>query len=444
MIKYFLLLFLFLSSPAHAMTVDEVTSPRGLNVWFVQDKTTPTVTVSFAFRGGTETDPESKQGLAFLMANAMTEGTADMPADVFQQVLSDRNIALGFTAARESVSGSLRYLLRYQDTALELARSALHMPAFRAADIARLQAQMLAALRQQEADPGFRAARLTMRQVFDNHPYGFAARGTPQSVKAISPTDVRAAHKKQFTRARLLVVVVGDTTAAEAGKIADKLFADLPKGTAPTLTSTARQNVGAVWYSPWSASEQNSIVFTAPGVAVTDPDYPAALILNDLVGAGGFRALLMNRLRQEMGATYGISAGLQSLDALAFTMGQSSVAAETTDTAIQLIRSTWGEVRELPFSGDDIAVSKNYLQSSFSRDLTSSQAVASYLLGLRISRLPRDYAEQLPQALATVTETDLTRVAARLYDPQQLSFVVVGQTIPSAKSRTVTSLWSAE
>lgn len=439
-----LLSVLLSAMPAQAMTVTETTSPRGISVWFVQDATTPTVTVGFAFRGGTEMDPPDQQGRAYLMASALTEGSTEMEADVFKQLLNDRNISMGFTAARESVSGTVRYLLRYEDTALDLARAAIHNPAFRANDIARLQAQMLASLRQQEADPDFRAARLTMQQVFQGHAYSLAARGTPQTIKNIKADGVRAAHKKQFTRAGLLVVVVGDTTAQHAAAIADSLFADLPKGHTASIPPTVRQNVGHVWYSPWAASEQNSLSFTAPGVAVTDPDYPAALVLNDLAGAGGFRALLMNRLREELGATYGISAGLQSMDALAFTMGHTSVQHDATNSAMRLIRDTWGAVRDVPFDDAAIDISKNYLQSSFSRDLTSSQAIADYLLGLRLARLPRDYADTFPEALAAVTRDDLLRVAARLYDPQSLSFVVVGPTAPDAKDRTITNIWTVE
>lgn len=437
------LLILLLLWPVHAraMVIQEITTPRGIAVWFVPDRTTPTLTVRFAFQGGSEADPATKAGRAHLMAAALNEGTAELEADTFQQLLADRNITLSFSAGREQVGGTLRYLRRYEETALTLAHDALRQPAFRTEDVARLQAQTLAILQTEATDPDFRAARLTMRQVFGAHAYGQAARGTPTSIKGITPADLRALHREQFTRARLLVAVVGDASTTEVARVVDRLFGALPAGekwVAPQLT---RQHIGALWYSPWTASEQNTIVFTAPAVSPHNADYPAALILNDLTGAGGFRALLMERLRQDLGATYGISAGMQNVAALDFTMGQTSVAPAETASTLALIRDTWAEATRMPFSDEAIAISKNYLSSSFTRDLTSSGAIANYVLGLRLAALPKDYATRLPAALAAVTPADLERVAARLYDPAALSFVVVGPSAPAGATKSLPDIW---
>lgn len=444
--KHLLLILILIIYPAaaHALVPQVVTSPKGIPVWFVHDATTPTTTLSFAFRGGSEQDPAEKQGRAFLMAAALTEGTQDMPADVFQQLLADKNISLGFSAGREALTGSLRFLNRYHDTALELVREAIYRPAFHSNDVGRLQAQMLASLKRQESDADFRAARLMMQQTFGGTAYANAPRGTPKTIPALTPDDLRGLHRQAFTRANILVVVVGDTTASGAGKLADAVFGDLRAGTDGATQKVDRRNVGQTWFTPWMDSEQNTIMFSAPGLAMRDADYPAALILNDLVGAGGFRAMLMEQLRKGLGATYGISASLQHLDGANFTMGSTSVQPPMTREAMQLIRDSWGSVRALPFSDSQVAVSKNYLQSAFSRDLISSQAVASYLLGLRIARLPANYADTLPKQLESVTRDDLSRVAARLYDPTQLSFVVAGPKKVEPADRTINNIWTVQ
>ena len=50
-------------SPAHAVEVQRVISPDGIEAWLVEDHTVPIIAVNFAFEGGAAQDPEGKAGL---------------------------------------------------------------------------------------------------------------------------------------------------------------------------------------------------------------------------------------------------------------------------------------------------------------------------------------------------------------------------------------------
>ena len=55
---------LLLALPADAMRIKEVTSPKGIKGWLIQDQRVPLFTMNFAFRGGAALDPVGKEGLA--------------------------------------------------------------------------------------------------------------------------------------------------------------------------------------------------------------------------------------------------------------------------------------------------------------------------------------------------------------------------------------------
>src|SRR5215471_5713237 len=44
--------------PAHAMKIQEITSPGGLKTWLVEEHSVPLVAMRFAFEGGNAQDPQ--------------------------------------------------------------------------------------------------------------------------------------------------------------------------------------------------------------------------------------------------------------------------------------------------------------------------------------------------------------------------------------------------
>ena len=69
---------------------------------------------------------------------------------------------------------------------------------------------------------------------------------------------------------------------------------------------------------------------------------------------------------------------------------------------------------------------KTYLTGSFPLRLTSNDRIAGLLVSMQVNDLGIDYLERRNSFIEAVTLDDLKRVAARLYDPDGLLTVVVG------------------
>ena len=82
--------------PAQALTVQKVVSPLGIEAWLVEDHTNSIIATEIDFRGGSSLDPESKAGLATMVAGLLDEGAGDMDSQTFQGKLEDLAISLGF------------------------------------------------------------------------------------------------------------------------------------------------------------------------------------------------------------------------------------------------------------------------------------------------------------------------------------------------------------
>src|SRR4029077_14976685 len=67
------------------------------------------------------------------------------------------------------------------------------------------------------------------RLVYGFHPYGLPQSGTPDTLSAISRSDLAAFHRKYFLPNNAILAIVGDVTADEAFSTAKKVFGDWEK-----------------------------------------------------------------------------------------------------------------------------------------------------------------------------------------------------------------------
>ncbi len=123
-------LALVASVAAHAMTIERIVSPAGIEAWLVQDKSVPLVALQYSFHGGASQDSAEKLGTASLAANMVDEGAGDLDSKTFHERMENHAIELNFSVSRDYFNGSLRTLTEHRDEAFDLLRLALTAPRF--------------------------------------------------------------------------------------------------------------------------------------------------------------------------------------------------------------------------------------------------------------------------------------------------------------------------
>src|SRR5260370_23398928 len=84
-----------LSTPSHAAAkIQHLTSPGGIEAWFVQDATVPLIAMEYAFGGGATQDPADKPGVGNLVAGLLHEGSGDLDSKTVHERLDRRAIQL--------------------------------------------------------------------------------------------------------------------------------------------------------------------------------------------------------------------------------------------------------------------------------------------------------------------------------------------------------------
>jgi zinc protease len=427
MIRALFAAFVALALPAHAeMQIKEVVSPGGITAWLVEDHNIPFTALEIQFRGGTSLDAPGKRGAVNLMTALIEEGAGDMDSRAFAEARDGLAASFGFDSGVDSVSVSARFLTENRDQAITLLREALVNPRFDQSAIDRVREQVLSNLRSDEKDPDTLASRALYQSAFGDHPYGSPGEGTIETVTALTRDDILAAHKGALARDRIYVAAAGDITAEELGLLLDRLFGDLP-ATGTPLPDRApwllESGVNVIDFP----TPQSTVLFGQVGIPREDPDFFAAFILNEALGGGRFTARLMSEIREKRGLTYGIGSYLVGLDQAEMYLGQFSASNEKVAEAVEVLRAEWAKIAAEGLTDEELATTKTYLTGSYPLRFDSNANIANILVGMQMDDLPIDYPVTRNAKIEAVTMEDIRRVARRLYQPDALHFVVVGQ-----------------
>jgi predicted Zn-dependent peptidase len=272
---------------------------NGLKVIVKRRPNAPTVAAGLFIRGGSRNLTPQTAGIENLMLATAAEASKKFPRDVMRKELTKMasNISAG---ANEDFSViSLISTRPNFDRTWEIFTDAVMNPSFAPEEFELVRSRILTALRNQSISPDSALDNLQDKVVYANHPYANDPNGTPETIAAFKPEDLRAYHQKVMTTSQLLLVVVGDVDPAMLQKRVAESLGKLPKGNyketplpqlafdKPSLDVTSR------------AIETKYIkgVFAAP--SLSNPDYYAMRVAMTLL-----QSKVINEVRNKRQLSY--------------------------------------------------------------------------------------------------------------------------------------------
>ena len=168
-------------------------------------------------------------------------------------------------------------------------------------------------------------------------------------------------------------------------------------------------------------------LFGHEGIARDDPDFFPAFVLNQVLGGGNFRSRLMQEVRVERGLTYGVYSFLGLSEYGQTLGGRFSSSNELVAEAIEVIRAEWTDLAENGVTDEELEAAQRFLTGAYPLRFDGNGRIAGILAGMQADGMPVDYIATRNDRVDAVTAEDIRRVAARLLQPEDLHFVVVGR-----------------
>ncbi len=401
---------------------------NGLKLVVVENHEVPFISASLNFKVGSFAEDPAFPGTAAMAFSMVTRGTFVRDAEALAAELEKHAINLSAGAGHDSGNVNVSSLPEQFERSLRLLSEVVQVPAFDAGEFKTLRDQLLTGMAISEKTPSVQADRDFDKALWGDHPYGRPAEGTSANVQQLQLDLVADWWAEHARPENAVLYIAGDVSVDDAAAAADR-FLGTWEGEGDAITTALpafkppEQTTIRLVDKPGAI--QSEIRAGHQGITRRSHYYAPGVVLTQVFG-GAFSSRLMEKIRVELGLTYGASGGLASqrfggtFKVRTFTKTPTS--AETVNAVIDEVRRM---VDEPPTESElDDAVS--YLAGSFAGSLETPQAVSGRLWTLELNDLPGDYWATYLQRIAATSRDDVAAAARDLLHPDQMVIVVVG------------------
>nr|WP_167855328.1 pitrilysin family protein [Hymenobacter wooponensis] len=418
----------FLQTPLFKVpTIWNASLANGLRVYGIDNREIPLVSFDVTIPGGHSLDPLSKAGTASLLAQMLTQGTAQKTPAQLEEAIDLLGASIAVTSTNEEIRVQARCLARNFGPTLALVQEMLLQPRWDAVEFARLKSSLATNLKGQEANAASVASLTFFKLLYGpNHILSTPSIGTLETTAGITLDDVKAYYNTNISPAGAAVHVVGAIDQSTVAAALQPLGASWAAKAVsqPKQELPAQTRGGHVYFVDVPDAKQSVLYIGKLALTGTDPDLSKATFANAVLGSGA-SGRLTQLLRIQKGYTYGANSSVLELKEMAPFVVTTSVRANATGASLQLIRQLLTDYGPT-FSPADVEIAKSKILKGNTLVYESQGAKLGILR--RISKFNRSpkFLEDDQQKLLQMGVTDFQATIGKYMPEKELVYVVVG------------------
>ena len=330
--------------------------------------------------------------------------------------------------------------------ALALAADLLKNPAFPEAEFEQLRMQAITGLEAARKEPNT-AVSQAMAAHFDpwpaDHPLRFKSLDEQLAQwKALKLEDVIAFHRNFYGTAEGEIAIVGDFDPASVKAQLQQLFPNWvsPKPYVPIDTHyTAVAPETKRMETPDKSNAVVAARFNLP-LNDTDPDYPALLVANHVLGSSTLASRLGRRLRETEGLTYGVSSSLSAdsspdgKDNAGNLVIQAIAAPQNVDKLVTGLREEVAKLVREGIKEDELRSSVNAMLTQRQQARAEDDTIASALARNLYLDRTMAWSGEIDAKLKSLTVDQVNAAIRRHFKPEALSVYAAGDFAKAASA----------
>lgn len=397
---------------------------NGITLYVMEDHELPLLNISAVIRTGSIYDPEGKEGLAEIAGNVMRiGGTAHLTGSTIDSELDYMAATISFSMGKEQGSATLSVLKKDMGKGLEIFSDIIKNPVFEKAKLELARNLKIEALKRIYDNPQQLAFREFVRLIYRGNPRSRLP--SIKSIERIKRSDLVQFHKNFFFPQNIMMAVTGDITKDEAVSLINHYFGEWNvTGSVDTVPVPEQSSERSINYA--SKDSPQSIViagYVTPGKG--DPDYYSFVILDFILGSGGFRSRILSEVRNNLGLAYSAGSFYSTHSEYGIFTAYAMTKTSSTVRALSAIRSILHDIIKAKVTKEELAWAKKSINNNFVFSFSSVRKVAMQQMMLEYQKLPEDFLTSFRDRINGVTSEDLQKVAERyLADRYETIFVL--------------------
>ncbi|OJW49144.1 MAG: hypothetical protein BGO67_11325 [Alphaproteobacteria bacterium 41-28] len=424
----FFLCFLFcvsiISVRADVLPIQSFKTPSGLEVWLVEDNTSPVISLVFKFDRAKLRSPFKPEtslfhsailtGAGILSPLEMDRFSKETPAWASLEIgISQTTLTLKTT--KDGLASSLKVWARL-----------IGDPQFQKADLSYSKTRAISSVAYYKEDLELSSSIKLLQTIFPDSSFKIDLDKTSQIIESLTAEDMKKETITNFLSSKPKIVVVGDVNKKELIELLEATFGALDLH----LPSSPPNSLNPRWSNKEILIErdvpQSVVAFAQPGVNPLSKDYPKFLLLQYVL-----YQRLYDELREKRGLIYSIqfNAGhYKNVDLL-----QGIFACECTNApkVAKFIRSEWERLKDFGITQTELSSAKLAFKRDKILTLTSTKRVAKEYADPLSFNLSPDKARTLLETAEKVTLGEINLFTEEVLQPKSLTLVIIGRSSKS-------------
>lgn len=415
------------AGPAPVVHVGQPTSfvlKNGMKVMVVQNTKLPRVSYTLSIDNPLIYDGE-KVGVASILSEMLGNETKKMNKDQFLEEIDFLGARINFHTGGASANG----LSKHNETILNLLADGVINSVLTQEEFDKAKAKAIEGVKAGENSVTNIARRVEDAVLYGkNTPVGEFE--TEKTLSNVTFADVQAYFKKYYSPENAYLVVVGDIDYKKTEKSIKGLFEAWNKSNTQYKDVAYKGNVSATeinFVDMPNAVQSEIALVNEVELKMTDKDYFAVILANQILGGGGEGRLFLN-LREAHGWTYGAYSSISpSRKYPGKFRATAAVRNVVTDSAVTEFVKEIDLIRTTPVKEDELKLAKAKYVGDFVMEIQKPATVARYALNKELYKLPADFYENYIKNINAVTIADVQRAAQKYFLKDNMRIVIVGK-----------------
>lgn len=403
---------------------------NGMALLVAPNPALPIVSMSLVVPGaGAAADPAGKAGLAAYTADLLDEGTAGLSAIAIAEELDRLGASFGAGVSSDAAEVSMSTLSKTLDDSLALFTKIVTAPAFDPKEAARVKGDRATALDLRRDRPREVASLMLAAALYGAAtPYGHPSTGTREDFKTITVDDAKQFYAERWNPATMTLVVAGDVDPARLkAKLDAGLGAWRPTTVTrpPRLVATPAKISARLLVADRPAAAQSDVRVGLVGLGRKDPRYYKFEVFRTILG-DGFTSRLTQRLREQLGITYGAGAFQDWRVATGPFVIASAIVTKETGRGLAEIVKILDDLATTTVPAAELEKAKQNLIRALPAMFETNASTVDAYTTLVLHGLPDTWYASYAANIRRVTAADVKAIARSVVPSKRLVVALVG------------------
>ncbi len=409
--------------------VNKVTFNNGMRLYLLEDHSLPLIDVFVRINIGSYLEPKNQIGLGDIVGDLLREGgTEKWSPDELDELLEGLGASVETSGDVTYHSLSLNMLSSQKDLAVELIDQILRHPRF---DEGRFEQSMISYksnISRRNDNPSSVASREFRKMIYGKDSV-FAAQTEYSDLNNIKREDLINFHKRYYKPEFVMMSVCGDFKMEEMVSLLKKHFEKWEKGneTLPPIPEVKYDFDQRVGYIEFKDAKQANILLGHIGGLSYDKDVPQRIVMNNILGAGGFSSRYFNIIRSKAGlcySVYGVYDSNYTYPGMFINMTGTNCSSAIKAT--KMIKDVIKKFQTECVSEEELNSGKQPYLNKFVFNFDSKEKIVNRMLTYDLFGLPYDFLQKQKEAVEKTTAEDVKAMANKYLKPDKMRIIICG------------------